>query len=87
MTQPCPAVPSGRHEWWQEGKEKPWCYFCGAEDTDKFNCQMCGEYIGEDPTIPGMWDSRVEVGEFVDEDGNHKIGHASCGFEREWQLA
>lgn len=46
-------------------------------------CGICGESITPDYFGVGYVE---EVGEFV-RDGQHVIAHASCGLEREWDLA
>lgn len=52
-----------------------------AEDPPR--CDLCGELIETDRYgFP-----QVEVGEFVDADGEHVYAHAQCGLSADLELA
>lgn len=40
-------------------------------------CEVCGEPL----------EVTDDVGEFVDDEGNHGICHAECGLQQGWDLA
>lgn len=46
-------------------------------------CEVCGEHYDLASLLP----SKSEVGEFVDTTGDHRMAHAQCGLDAEWELA